>query len=138
MHVLDGFHIRITLDRNTVKAGLLPGNLESSLQTGQAFQGRSRSHMLHRRKQYLADAVLDRYYRVVEIALVPGIGGTHLAFHRIGVKILAGEPVDGRNQVCADTLGHKVRAKRCLGIRPARPRRRRPWVCGTWIPHHHR
>jgi hypothetical protein len=52
--------------------------------------------------------VLHRHHRILEAALVPGLGGALLALHRIGIDVVARKAVFGRDQVGRDALRHEI------------------------------
>ena len=69
---------------------------------------------------------LHRRDRILEPPFVPGGGGALLRLHGVGVDVVAGEAVFGRDQVGRDALRHEIGGNRERRIdRPGAARRRR-------------
>ena len=62
------------------------------------------------------ELVLDRHDGLLETALFPGLSRAALAFHRIGVDIIAAEAVLGGDQIGGNALGHDIMIEADLRI----------------------
>ena len=56
--------------------------------------------------------VLDRHHRLVEAALVPGFSRALLALYRVGIDVIAGESMLGRDQIRGNSLRHEIGGNR--------------------------
>ena len=109
----------VLLQRHVVETAHFADALERRLQLGQAFHGAVGADVLVMVENHEAVLILDRHDGLGEVAARPGRRGLLLRPQRVGVDVLAGEALDGRDQVGADALGHE--ADRVIGFRVGRP-----------------
>ena len=105
--VVDLLDLGVALLRHRVEAHLAVGG-EGRVQRGQALHGGRGPHVLVVVQDRQAELVLHGQDRALEPSLGPSRGGALLALHRIGVHVVAGEAVQGGDQVGRDALGHEV------------------------------
>ena len=108
MHMIDGLKLGVLLQSDRIEAGLLTRNLECCLEPREVFEGRTGTNVLILVEQGHANAILDRYHRIIEITFIPGVRGTPLALNGICVNVFARETVLGGNKVSADSLRHEI------------------------------
>ena len=87
---------------------MLADALEGGLQLGQTLHGGVGPHVLVVVKNHQAVLVADRHHGLGEVAARPRLGGLLLDAQRVGVDVLAGEALDGGDQVGADALRHEA------------------------------
>ena len=104
VHFLD---FGMLLHGHRVEAAHLAGHDEGRVERGQRLHVGRRAHVLVMVEDGEAVLVLDRDDRVLEAALVPGLGGALLALDGIGVDVVAREAVFGGDQVGRDALRHE-------------------------------
>ena len=143
MDVVELLDLRIALLRHRIEAREFAQLRERRLERRQRLHRRIGAHMLVMVEDGLAENVLHRHDRLLEIAVLPRIRRALLAFDRIGVDVVAREAVERRDQIGADALRREIGLDRDLRIdrprrRPMRPcrrgswiRRRRRWSCPT-------
>jgi hypothetical protein len=72
--------------------------------------------MLVARQDGEAVDVLYRHHRTLEAAIVPGRGGALLALDRVGVNLVAREPVTRGDKIGGNALRHEIRLQRDRGV----------------------
>ncbi len=82
--------------------------LEGGRQFCQGLGGGAGTHVFIPLQQRHADFIDYGYHRGVEKSAVPGPGRPLLAGRRVGIDVLAGVAVQGRNQVGRYALGHEI------------------------------
>ena len=112
MDVIDVFHFRVRLDGDRIEAAQFTHLHEGRLQRGQRLHGRLRPHVLVLGQNGQAIDVLHRHDRVVEAAILPRRRGALLAFHRIGVDVVAREPVFGGDEIRGNALRQEIMRNR--------------------------
>ena len=112
MDVIDIFDVRMRLDGDRVEAAQLAHLHERRLQRGERLHGRARTHVLVLRQDGQSVDVLDRHHRTAEAAFVPGRRRALLAFHRIGVDVVARKSIFGRDQIGGNALRQKIMRNR--------------------------
>ncbi len=94
MDVVERFDLGIALDGDGIEARhfahLHEGRLAAPRASASSVDGRMCSSLVENGQ---AVDVLDRHHRVLEAALLPGLGGALLAFDRVGVDVVAREAV---------------------------------------------
>ena len=108
MHVLDVFDVGMRLDGHRIETAKLAHLHERRRQRGERLHGRSRPHVLVLGQNGQPVDVFHRHHRAIEAALVPGRGRALLALHRIGIDVVAGKSVFGRDQVGGNALRHEI------------------------------
>src|SRR5271154_2781938 len=106
VHVVDLLDGVVLRQRHVVEAAHLADAVERGLQLAQAFQRGVGPHVLVVVEDGQAILVENRHNRFREVSARPGLGGLVLAAQRVGVHVIAGETLDGGNQVGADALRH--------------------------------
>ena len=129
--VVDPLDPVVLLQRHGVEAGLVADAGEGRLQPGQALDGRLGLDELVVVEHGHAVDVLDRHDRAGEAAVGPGLRGAVVGLDGEGVDVLAGEALDGGDQVGADALRHERGARTRSPGRTPRRRRRCPWRRGS-------
>src|SRR6185437_13794776 len=120
VHVVDLLDEVVLLQRHVVEAAHLADTVERGLELAQAFQGGVGTHVLIVVEDHQAVLVAHRDHRLGEVAARPGRGGLLLAAQGKAVDVVAGEALDGRDQVGTDALRHEP--DRIVGFRVQRPR----------------
>lgn len=115
VHVVDLLDPVVLLQRHRVEAAHLADAGERGLEPGEAFQG-GLADVLVAVEHDQAVAVDDGDDRAVERAVGLGLGGAGLRLERVGVHVLAGEALEGRDQVGADALRDERRREVGLGV----------------------
>ena len=108
VHVVDLLDFRMALDGDGVEAAHLAGHGEGRVERASACMSVVGPHMLVMVEDGQAVLVLHRHDRVLEVALLPGLGRALLALHRIGVDVVAREAVFGGDQVGRNALRHEI------------------------------
>src|SRR6266508_4562458 len=112
VYVVDLLDPVVLLQRHRVEAARLADHLERRLQLAQALHGALRAHVLGVVEQRDPVAVLDRYHGLREVAAGPRLRGQLLGPYGVPVDVLAGEALDGGDQVGPDPLRYEVRVVR--------------------------
>ena len=107
VHVGHALDLRIALLHHRIE-GHLAGHGEGRGEGAQGLHGRVGTHMLVVVQDHGAHLVLHAEHGLGKAAFAPGLGGALLALHRIGVHVVAGEAVEGRDQVGADALRSEI------------------------------
>ena len=106
--VVDGLHIGMRCDGYRIEAAHFAHHHEGRVERGQRLHVGAGAHVFVAVKDGDTILVLYRNDRVLEAAFFPGLRRTFLAFHRIGIHIVAREAVFGGNQIGRNALRHEV------------------------------
>ncbi len=118
--VIDLLDEVVLLQRDRVEAAHLADHGERRAQLGEVLRGGTGTAVLVVVEHDDAVLVLDRDDGLGEVAARPRLVGEFLRAHGVGVHVIAGEPLDGCDQVGGDTLRHEVGV--VVGGRVQRPR----------------
>ena len=102
-------HFRMRHDADGFEAAHFTRHLEGRVERGERLHVRAGAHMFVTVKNGDAVLILDRNDGILEVAVLPGVRGTLLAFHRIGIHVVTREAVFRGNQIGRDTLRHENR-----------------------------
>src|ERR1700730_12260421 len=114
--VIDGFDFRMGLDGDRIEAAKFAHLDKRRLELRQRLHGGRRPHVLVLGEDRDAVGVFHRDDRPAEASFVPCGCGAALAFHRVGVDVVAGEAVFGGDQVGRDALRQEIGLQRDGGI----------------------
>ena len=104
---------------------------ERRLERGQRLDGGAGPDVLVAVEDDQAVAVADRHDGAVEVAVGPGLGGALLRLGGVRVDVVAGEALEGGDQVGADALRHEAGARSWSPGPSPRRRRRSPSAPAT-------
>src|SRR5271169_6645412 len=116
VHVIDLLDVVVLLQRHVIEPAHCADSVERGLELAQTFQRGVGAHVLVVVEDDKTVLVLHRHYRLGEVAARPRGSGLLLRPQSIGVDIVAGEALDGGDQVSADALRHEADAVVGLGV----------------------